>query len=154
MPWRCPECGSPGVKKVSLVYEQGLSHTIAKSRWAGLVFGDVAMGQTVTRATRTSELSVRLRPPAKWSYGKPIRWSASISFVLLVAYVHSVMGSSTPASSLGVVSYLVLCPAILLFCLFLVWRHNTFDYPLESKRWNRSFICQCCGAVREQALPV
>jgi hypothetical protein len=116
------------------------------------VLGDVAMGHGVTRAIHESELSVRLRPPAKWSYGRLIRWSALISLGLLIAYIHSVMGSSTPASSLGVVSYLVLFPLILLFCLFLVWKHNSFFYPRELKRWNGSFICRRCGAVSEHAL--
>lgn len=152
VPWRCPNCGSTDLRKVSLVYEQGLSQTVARSRWSGFMLGDVAVGRTVTRSIHESALSVRLRPPAKWSYGKLLWWSALISFVLLILYIHAVMGSSTPAFSLGAVSYLLLFPLILLVCVFLVWKHNSFFYPRELKRWNRSVICRRCGAVSKQAL--
>ena len=37
--------------------------------------------------------------------------------------------------------------------LFLVhWKHNQSTYPLEYAYWNRSFICERCGAVSEQEL--
>jgi hypothetical protein len=152
---RCPECNSSNLKKVSLAYEQGLFHTKARSRLRGFLLGDngpsLFAGHVVTQGTHQSQLSVRLRPPVQWSYGKLILWSALLSFVLLVGYIHSVMGSPAPASSLGVVGYLVLFPVTFLFCLFLVWRHNTFFHPRELERWNRSFLCGRCGAVTEHA---
>jgi len=156
MDFRCPDCNSSNLKKVSLAHEQGLFHTTARSRLRGFLLGDngpsLFVGQAVTQGTRQSQLSVRLRPPVKWSYGRLILWSVLLSFALLVAYVHSVMGSPALASSLGVVSYLVLFPVTFLSCLLLVWRHNTFFYPRELERWNRSFLCGRCGAVTELAL--
>jgi hypothetical protein len=153
---RCPDCNSSELKKVSLAHEEGLLHTTARSRLRGFLLGEngpnPVVGRAITQGTHQSQLSVRLRPPAKWSYGKLIFWSALSSFGLLVAYIHSVMASSTPASSLGVVTYLVLSPVVFLFCLFLVWRHNTFFYPRQLERWNRSFLCDRCGAVSEHNL--
>jgi hypothetical protein len=156
MDLRCPDCNSLELKKVSLAHEEGLFHTTARSRLRGFLLGEngpnLVVGRAITQGTHQSQLSVRLRPPVKWSYGKLILWSALFSFGVLVVYIHSVMGSPAPASSLGVVTYLVLFPVILLFCLFLVWRHNTFFYPRQLERWNQSFICQRCGAVSEHNL--
>lgn len=146
---QCTNCGSTAMRKVSLAYEQGVSHTTAKTRLRGFWLGDFMLGQAVTHATHESQLSVRLRRPAKSSYGKVIRWSALLSVVPLIAYVHSVMAHSTPASSLGPILYLVLLSAVLMCCLFLVWRRNTFLHPRELERWNRSFLCQRCGEVSE-----
>jgi hypothetical protein len=144
---RCPNCGSANWKMVPLVYEQGLSHTTAKSRLLGFALGDVAVGRAITHTDHESELSKRLRPPEKWSYWRVIRWTVLVSFVFLIAYIHRVMGSSTPVSSMGAVVGMFFVAGVALFCLFLVWRHNSFSYPREQGRWSRSFLCQRCGTV-------
>jgi hypothetical protein len=153
MDLRCPDCNSSDLKSVSLAHEEGLFQATARTRLRGFLLGEngpnLVVGRAITQGTHQSQLSVRLRPPAKWSYAKLILWSALFSFGLLVVYIHSVMASATPASSVGVVSYLVLFPVVFLFCLFLVWRHNTFFYPGQLERWNRSFLCERCGAVSE-----
>jgi hypothetical protein len=156
MDLRCPSCNSSDLKSVSLAHEEGLFHTTARSRLRGFLLGEngpnLVVGRAITQGTHQSQLSMRLRPAAKWSYAKLILWSALFSFGLLVVYIHSVMASATPASSLGVVTYLVLFPVVFLFCLVLVWRHNTFFYPRQLELWNRSFLCNRCGAVSEHNL--
>jgi len=156
MDLRCPDSNSSELKKVSLAQEEGLFHTTARSRLRGFLLGEngpnVLLGRAITQGIHQSQLSVRLRPPAKWFYAKLILWSALFSFGLLVVYIHSVMGSPAPASSVGVVIYLVSFPVVVLFCLFLAWRHNTFFYPRELERWSRSFLCERCGAVSEHSL--
>jgi hypothetical protein len=153
---QCPNCKSSDVKKVSLAHEEGLFQTTARSRLRGFLLGEngpnLVVGRAITQGTHQSQLSVRLRPPAKWSYAKLILWSALFSLGLMVVYIRSVMASATPASSVGVISCLVLFPVVFLFCLFLVWRHNTFFYPRQLERWNRSFLCNRCGAVSEHSL--
>src|SRR5215470_3542697 len=128
---RCPDCGGRDLRKVSFAYEQGLSHTTAKSRWGGFLLGDIVVGHTVTEARHESQLSVRLRPPKKWSYRKVILGATLVSSAFLIAYIHIVMASSTRVSSQGVVSYLTLAPVVLLFGLFLVRRHNSSSYPTQ-----------------------
>lgn len=72
----------------------------------------------MTEATHESQLSVRLRPLKKWSYRKVILRAALASIAFVTAYIHSVMTSSTPVSSLGAVSYLVLRPLSYWFVCF------------------------------------
>jgi hypothetical protein len=36
---------------------------------------------------------------------------------------------------------------------FAVWRHNHLRFPREYARWDRSFLCQRCGAVSQHEVP-
>ena len=146
---RCPHCDGRDLRKVSFAYEQGLSHTVTKTRFWGFWSDDLAIGNAATESVHESKLSVRLRPPVKWSYWRVIARAALLSLALLIAYIHGVMWSSAPASSVGVVGYLALAPMVVLVCLFLVWRHNSGSYPVQLDRWNCSYVCRRCGAVSE-----
>jgi hypothetical protein len=154
MELRCPNCGSTDLKKASLAHEEGLSRIKAKSRLRGLFFGDdgtsVLVGTAETKGIQQTELAKRLRPPKKWSYLKPIGWSAGISFVLLIVYVHSVMGSTGKVSSLSGMVATVAIGGLFLVLMFATWRHNRLAYPRQLAEWQRSFVCQRCGTVSQQ----
>jgi hypothetical protein len=38
------------------------------------------------------------------------------------------------------------------FLLFLVWRHNHTAYAQQYAQWDRSFLCERCGAISQQDL--
>jgi DNA-directed RNA polymerase subunit RPC12/RpoP len=153
MDLRCPNCDSSDLKKVSLVYQEGLVRARATTRVRAWLLGDdgpqMIAGAAKTNGVLQMSVSENLAPPTKWSYRKLILWSALFSFGLLIAYVHSVMQSSRAASSLPVIIYAGLFPVVFAVCMFLVWRHNSLFYPREFERWNRSYVCRRCGAVAD-----
>jgi hypothetical protein len=153
---RCPNCGSTDFKKASLVYEEGLSRIKADSRLRGVSFGDegpnVFVGTAETNGIYQTDLSKKLRPPKKWSYLKPIGWCAGISLVLLIVYVHSVMGSTGKVSSLPGMVATVAISGLFLVLMFATWKHNRLAYPRRLAEWQRSFVCLRCGMVSQQQL--
>lgn len=151
MDLRCPKCSSTDLKKVSLAYQEGLFHVDTRTRMLGLLFAsggpDVLVGRATTRGAQQTALSKSLVPPAKWSYLKLILWSAAISFVALIAYVRVVMTSPPPVSSLPVQVYVVVAPIVFIFLFVSIWRHNHATYQRQFAEWDRSYVCQRCGAV-------
>ena len=156
MDLRCPSCNSTDLKSLSLAFQEGRFDVNSRSRLRGVVVGaggpDVVIGTATTRGIQQSDLSKKLSPPTKWSYGKPILWSLGISFVGLVVYVRSVMSHSGPASSFPVTMYAVIFPIILAVLLAAIWRHNHSTFSREYAEWSRSFVCERCGAVSQHDL--
>src|ERR1700728_4029691 len=101
---RCPQCNSSNLQKVSLAHEKGLYRLDVRTRLTGILLGGggpgLILARAGTRGSHQSALSRRLRPPVKWSYRKVFGWFVALSFVTLVAYVHLVMASVRPLSSL------------------------------------------------------
>src|SRR6266849_1395469 len=66
---RCPFCESSELKRVSLVYQEGLAHVKTRSRLLGFVFGeggiDLVAGRATSRGKQQTELSRILKPPVK-----------------------------------------------------------------------------------------
>jgi hypothetical protein len=154
MELRCPSCNGSNLKKISLAYDEGLYRVDAQSRLRGFLFGsdgpNVIVGKAVTQGVHQTQLSRRLRPPMKWSYVKLIGWSSLVSCIALVGYVHSVMSSSSKASSLPAAIGIVVLGAGFLFLLAAFWRHNQLVYPRQYAEWDESFVCQRCGGVSRQ----
>jgi hypothetical protein len=156
MDLRCPNCNGTNLKSMSVAFQEGRFSVNASSRLRGVVVGeggpDVVIGRATTRGTQQSDLSKKLSPPTKWSYGKLILWSVGISFVALVVYVRSVMSHPGPASSLPVTLYAVIFPIVLAVLLAAIWRHNRSTYSREYGEWSRSFLCERCGTVSKHDL--
>src|SRR5437899_8303056 len=144
MDLRCPKCSSTDLKRVSLAYQEGLFRVDTRTRMLGFLFAsggpDVMVGRSTTGGVQQSALSKSLAPPTKWSYLKLILWSATISFVALVAYVRVVMTSPPPVSSLPVKIYAVVAPLVFLFLFFSIWSHNHSTYQLNHSQWNESYV--------------
>ncbi len=157
MDLRCTQCGSAGLKKVSLAYEEGLFKTKSRGRLLGLVFGNSSpsfvVGGTTGKGTHQSQLSSLLKPPEKRSYLRVTYRFGVSAFMGFVAYVIFVIVSTPPVSSLPIKLYVAFAPIVFCLLLFLAWRHNHLVYPMEFARWDRSFICQRCGAVSEHNIP-
>ncbi len=154
MDLRCPNCGSIDLKKASLVYKEGSSRIKARSRLRGLSFGDegpnVVVGTSVTNGTYQTDLSKRLRPPKKWSYGRLLLGAALVALASLIFYVHVVMSSWTKSSGMSVAVLAVLGFSVLLIASFLTWRHNQLVYPRQFAEWNASWLCSRCGGISSQ----
>lgn len=155
MELRCPICNGTNLKKVSLAYDEGLYRIDVQSRLRGFLFGsdgsNVMVGKAVTQGVHQTQLSRRLRPPMKWSYVKLIGWSALVSFIALIRYVHSVMSGSSRASSLPAAIGTVILGGAFLFLVVAFWRHNQLVYPRQYAEWDESFLCQRCGGVNQQS---
>jgi hypothetical protein len=156
MDLRCPNCNSSDLKSLSLAFQEGHFSLRTRSRLRGVVVGEggpnVVVGTATSRGVQQSDLSKKLSPPTKWSYGKLILWSVGISFVALVVYVRSVMSHPGPASSLPVTVYAVIFPVVFVVLLTAIWRHNHSTYSREYAEWSRSFVCERCGTVSQHDL--
>jgi hypothetical protein len=157
MDLRCPNCSSVDLKKVSLAYQEGLLRVRSRTRLIGLVLGDggadLVGGRAATRGIQQKELSKVLSPPKRWSYVRLNFWATITTFAALGIYIVFVASSPPPVSTLPVKMYVVLAPVVLLILVVMFWRHNHLKYPQEYSHWNRSFICQRCGAVSLQEVP-
>lgn len=158
MDLRCPKCNSTDLKKVSLAYQEGLFQTEARSRLRAVAVGgggpDLVVGRATTRGAQQSALSKKLIPPVKWSYLKVIGWSVLVFVCVgwLVFYVNTVTTYGATVSSAPLTLFVLIYGAIFALMLFLVWRHNHSSYQTQYARWDKSFICERCGTVSQQAL--
>jgi hypothetical protein len=153
MDLRCPKCNSTDLKKVSLIYQEGLYRSNARTRLSAALVGgggpDLLVGRATTEASHQSALSKQLSPPAKWSYLKVVSWSilAFLCVGWIVFYVNTVVTNSSTVPSLPLTFFALLSAVIFAFLLFLVWKHNHSTYRTRYAEWDRSFVCQRCGTV-------
>jgi hypothetical protein len=156
MELQCPNCRSTDLKKVSLAYQEGLQHVSTRTRLRGVVVGsdgpDVVVGRATTKGVQQTEISKALTPPAKWSYVMLFGWSALVflSVGWIVFYVNTITRNPSSVSSgpLTIYSLLSACVFVVFFLVYV--KHNHSVYQREYARWDRSFVCERCGAVSEQ----
>lgn len=158
MDLRCPKCNSTDLKRISLAYQEGLSRINTRSRLRAIAVGtdgpDMILGRATTRGTQQTEFSKTLTPPKKWSYRKLLRYSV-FGFVVgawIIVPVHATMTQSRAVISLPLLAFAGLCFGLVVVLSFAFWKHNCSIYASEYARWNRSFVCNRCGAVSEQNL--
>ena len=153
----CPHCNSSDLKRASLAYQEGLFRVNTRTRIIGLLVGGdgpgVLAGNARTRGFHQTELSKLLNPPVKWSYGKLLLWAGVFSLLALIAFVIHVNSTAPPVSSLPAQLYVIFASIFLAFLLFVFWRHNRVTYQAQYIQWERSFICQRCGAVSLHDVP-
>jgi hypothetical protein len=159
MELQCPNCKSVDIKKVSLVYQEGLHRVSTRTRIRGVVVGsdgpDVVVGRATTKGIQQTEVSKELTPPMKWSYPKLFGWSVLVflSVGWIVFYANTIMRNSSSVSSLPLSVYSLLSASVFVVLFLIYWNHNHSTYPGQYARWNRSFICERCGAVSQHDLP-
>lgn len=151
MELRCPGCGSSNLKKLTLVYQEGLSRAESRSRFRGFMFADdgidLIVGGATTKKIQQTRLSKNLGPPRKWSYLKLLCWWVVVCFVILGGYVRSIMLGPPNVSTLQALPLVLILFLALFVVVFVIWLHNRLAYPRELARWNHSYLCQCCGLV-------
>jgi hypothetical protein len=159
MELQCPNCRSKDLKKVSLAYQEGLQHVSTRTRLRGVVVGsdgpDVVVGRATTKGIQQTELSKELTPPMKWSYPKLFGWSVLmfLSVGWIVFYANTIMRNSSSVSSIPLAVYSLLSAGVFVVLFLIYWNHNHSTYPGQYALWNRSFICERCGAVSQHDLP-
>src|SRR6266851_324217 len=135
MDLRCPKCNSTDLKKVSLIYQEGLFRTDARTQLRAAAVGgngpDLIVGRATTRASNQSALSIQLSPPVKWSYVKVVLRSLLVFLCVgwLVFYVNTVMTNATTVSSAPLALFALIAGAMFALLFFLVWKHNHSTYP-------------------------
>jgi hypothetical protein len=151
---QCQKCGSTDLKKVSLVYQDGLSQVKTATRLGGFVLGlngpGLFVGRAKTRGVQQTDLSTALNPPSKWSYIRLAGWAFAVSCASLLVYIVFASASAPPVSTLPVKLYVFLAPVAFVLLAALFWRHNHLVYPRQYAEWNCSFLCQRCGSVTTQ----
>jgi hypothetical protein len=148
----CPNCDSTKLKKVSLVYQEGLFSTNERTRFRAVAVGggpDLVVGRAATRGSYQTALSKQLAPPAKWAYLKLIFWSLLVFLCAgwLVVYVNAVTTNSSKLLSPPLRSFALISVPIFFPFLFIFWRHNRSIYPRQYAQWDESLICERCGVV-------
>jgi hypothetical protein len=159
MELQCRNCRSTDLKKVSLAYQEGLQHVSTRTRLRGVVVGsdgpDVVVGRATTKGIQQTEVSKELTPPMKWSYPKLFGWSVLVFFSVgwIVFYANTITRNSSSVSSIPLAVYALLAAGVFVVLFLIYWNHNHSTYPGQYARWNRSFICERCGAVSQHDLP-
>jgi hypothetical protein len=136
----CPKCASSEVRKLSLIYNEGLSTINTQSMSAGSAFGSgggMAFGTSSTSTTgrQQTALSKEAAPPAKKLW--PL-WAALGGILALMGIGglrHSVFEG---ALYIGMAAYSI--QRALRGREF-----NTAVLPGLLAKWNASFLCNRCG---------
>lgn len=158
MELRCPQCNGTDLKRVSLAYQEGFSQVNTRSRLRAIAVGsdgpDIIVGRATNTGTQQTELSKILSPPKKWSYRKLLRYSV-LGFIVGswgVISLHATMTQSRSVISLPLLAFTAICLVVLAALSIAFWKHNHSVYQAEYARWNKSFVCNRCGAVSEHKI--
>jgi len=155
MDFRCPQCDSTDVKKLSLAYQEGISHVNAHTRLRGVVVGsdgpDLVVGSGTTKGIQQTAISKAAAPPTRWSYKRLVGWSvlAFLAAGWIVFYTNTVTTNSESVLSVPLTLYIVVAFGIFAVIVTCFWKHNA-GYAMKVAKWNRSFLCNRCGNISEQ----
>ena len=156
MDLRCPQCNNTDLKKLSLAYEEGISHVNARTRLRGVVVGsagpDLVVGTGSTKGIQQTAASKAVAPPTRWSYIKLTGWWILLFLAIgwIVFYTNTVTTNSRTIASVPLAVYMALAVCIFVALCVGFWKHNHATYPRRFAKWNRSFVCNRCGTISEQ----
>lgn len=141
----CVRCESPSVRRLSLIYEEGISRIdeVSRSRPSivAMLFGaPVVSGRVVERVTGSHQttLSRRVAPPLKPRAGMVV---GSASLFLLWTWASAMEGFGLATASPAV---------ILLGVTLLLFRRHTAHlkhWKTAHEAWASSYLCCRCGAT-------
>ncbi|WP_379540676.1 hypothetical protein [Novosphingobium pokkalii] len=131
----CPGCGSDNVRRLSLVYEDGLHAFAGDGRDAAVALGTpglgVQLGSSKARGTIQTAASAIATPPARHSYRPGL-----FLMIIALALVGPILGSRLVALALFLLGAVLLGRAV---------RYNRTIWPDDLLRWRATFRCQRCG---------
>ncbi len=146
--FRCSQCQSPKLKKLSLLFLQGTSSGNALTLGFYRGFRGNCLAQTFFK--RQSLLSERAAPPRKKSFAVfLIIWLLASVFGTLILWGLAVSKSGDAA----LVTRVIWSLWLLFFFTISVHRfkrialYNNTIWPNLYARWNRSYLCMQCGGV-------
>jgi hypothetical protein len=136
----CPKCTSAEVRKLSLIYNEGLSIINTVSSGSGTAFGAgggvaVASHTSHTTGHQQTALSKQAAPPQKKHW---ILWSAAAAMTGFYAV------GSLAHPGLGLLVAIGLTVLAVRYALA-GKQFNEFQYPGLMQRWQESFMCNRCG---------
>jgi hypothetical protein len=129
----CAHCEGSDLRKLSLVYESGLSFTQSSMSGVGVGLGGPAIGVGKSKGTQISALAAKAAPPAKQRIGGYIAFT--IVCLFLVAFSNWWW--------LGV--------AIGATIVFGTIRYNRITWRALFAQWDAQYMCNRCGSI---GLPV
>jgi hypothetical protein len=149
----CPSCGSPSVKRLSLVHREGISSSTSATGGLGFAGGHVGVVHAATKGSSQTLLSRQFAPPTP----KSVLWPA----IGMIIFGISVFGGVvTFFGSLGTVErdqdarlgagMMLLIYGPLLLLSIRAYRNRTRhneQQPKLMRQWENSFLCGRCGDV-------
>lgn len=144
----CSQCGSPDIQKLSLVYENGLSHISQVTNTAGSIMGvgmarglGVGAGVTASRGrtsgTQITHTALRAAPP------QPKKSFAA--FWMVVCGLAAIIVFANGGYAVGLVLSLFAVGAGM--TLRKVKAYNDNEYPRLFAYWNGCYLCLRCGTM-------
>ncbi|MET0396908.1 MAG: hypothetical protein ABW277_08810 [Longimicrobiaceae bacterium] len=135
----CPKCGSEHVRRLSLIYREGLAVVNTGTAGVGMGMGTdrVAVGGAKTSGTQQSLASMGAAPPEKRSLGGPIAMIAAGVVAVLIGASGSVF---------------VLVVGMALALAGVTWasqvaQYNGNVFPGLHRQWEASYSCTRCAEV-------
>jgi hypothetical protein len=140
---QCKSCGSDNVQKLSLVYEQGTQNikTTGRTYGSGVGVGRGGIGagfgsaRTTTTGKSQSLAAKKAAPPEK----KPI--ALAIGVIVIGLFI---------AIAIDAVAVGLIAVAIGGFLFWTFYRYNKNTFPPLYAEWDKSWLCNKCGAVYVQ----
>ncbi len=134
----CGHCGGENIRKLSLVYESGLTFVNTSSRGVGVASGGgIGIGVGRTRGSHTTATAQRAAPPQKKKYPGAV---VALIITLLIVSAH------LPVFLLGS-----------LVCGVIIWQRVSFNrntWPALYSRWDAEYLCERCGKMSVPASSV
>ena len=129
----CSNCNSPDVRKLSLVYESGLSFLNTTTTGAGFG-GAFAVGGAQTKGTQMTATSAKAAPPQKRSNNTAVGFLV-ISGLLGLAW-----------------HFWFIATALALLSIIGTNKYNKEQWPPLYAAWDRQYMCGRCGAIMVPSL--
>ncbi|HEX8831235.1 MAG TPA: hypothetical protein VF705_08730, partial [Longimicrobium sp.] len=134
----CPKCATPDVRKLPLIYREGLSSVDTRTHGVGVGAGGVAVGGARTQGMSQTVLSQGASPPVQKDTGGATVATLVIAGVLglLFGQTHALLGWVAFAGGAFLLYRFLVGPLNL-------W--NAVEFPKLYRRWENTFLCTRCG---------
>jgi hypothetical protein len=139
----CQQCASPDIQKLSLVYENGLSHIATSSGGVGVGVGmggiGVGVGGGRTRGTQVSVTALKAAPPKQRTSTGAV-WMVIFAFIGLCC-----MAGSNEVRVVGL--FFFGFATLGYFAMRSVGQYNRNVWPPLWHAWDAAYLCLRCGTM-------
>lgn len=125
----CSNCNSADIRKLSLVYESGLSFVDTSTTGVGFAGGGLGVGGAHTKGTHVTAISQKAAPPTKQSYGPAVFMLVATAMLALIWHLWVI----------GVVLAIVMVVG--------TSDYNKKKWPPLYAAWDQKYLCGRCGAM-------
>jgi|GEM_PF-446527 len=128
----CPQCGSDNVRRLALIYREGLTQVSLATGGAGAGWGGAGGMAAGTTGRQQTMASIGAAPPAPT--GMALALAIGVLGVMLA------VAGGTMGAVVGLVLLVVSGVAV-----HGAWTRNHEEYPRLLAAWEKTFMCQRCG---------